>query len=89
MATKLWDVAALKLDEMLWMGLLLDVVHPVDVVQNAAAKALAALLTEYEGPIPKVIENLLGIYKEKMAVSLVSYLFYCSISIFGLQNTLF
>lgn len=51
------------------MGLLLDVVHPVDVVQTAAAEALAALLKQFEGPIPQVIENLLGIYKEKLTVS--------------------
>ncbi|KAE8739724.1 hypothetical protein FOCC_FOCC014768 [Frankliniella occidentalis] len=68
LASKLWTAAGLKLDEMLWMGLLLDVVHPVDVVQTAAAKALAALLEEYDSPIPKVIENLLGIYKEKLTM---------------------
>lgn len=74
LASKLWTVAGLKLDEKLWMGLLFDVVHPVDVVQNAAAKALAALLQEYESPIPQVIENLLGIYKEKLAVRLSSFM---------------
>lgn len=68
LASKLWTVAGLKLDEALWMGLLLDVVHPVDVVQTAAAEALAALLKQFEAPVPQVIENLLGIYKEKLTM---------------------
>ncbi|KAJ1530782.1 hypothetical protein ONE63_005633 [Megalurothrips usitatus] len=68
LAAKLWTVAGLKLDEMLWMSVLLDVVHPVDVVQTAASKALAAIIEEYEDPLPKVIENLLGIYKEKLTM---------------------
>jgi hypothetical protein len=68
LAVKLWDVAQLQLPAALCEELLNDVIHPVDEIQQAGAQALAALLKEETGLIDHVLEQLLAIYREKLAV---------------------
>jgi hypothetical protein len=64
----LWDVAELQLPSALCEELLNDVIHPVDEIQQAGAQALAALLKQETGFIDLVLERLLAIYREKLAV---------------------
>jgi hypothetical protein len=68
LAVKLWDVAQLQLPSALCEELLNDVIHPVDEIQQAGAQALAALLKQETGFIDVVLEQLLAIYHEKLAV---------------------
>jgi hypothetical protein len=68
LAEKLWAVAQLQLPATLCDELLNDVIHPVDEVQQAGAQALAALLKQETGLIDHVLEQLLAIYHEKLAV---------------------
>jgi hypothetical protein len=61
-------VAQLKLPAALCDELLSDVIHPVDEVQQAGAQALATLLKQETGLIDHILEQLLAIYHEKLAV---------------------
>lgn len=61
-------MAELQLPAALCDELLNDVIHPVDEVQQAGAQALAALLKQETGLIDHVLEQLLVIYHEKLAV---------------------
>ena len=69
LADKLWDVADMQLPIDLCEELLNDVIHPVDEIQQAGAQALAALLKEQTHLIDHVLEKLLAIYHERLAVS--------------------
>ncbi|GFG32063.1 hypothetical protein Cfor_06845 [Coptotermes formosanus] len=68
LAARLWDVAQLQLPTVLYEELLNDVIHPVDEIQQAGAQALAALLKRETGLIDHVLEQLLAIYHEKLAI---------------------
>jgi len=68
LAVRLWDVAQLQLPTVLYEELLNDVIHPVAEIQQAGAQALAALLKRETGLIDRVLEQLLAIYHEKLAI---------------------
>lgn len=73
LAKKLWDVAKLEVEPtVLWEELLKDVIHPVDEIQQAGAKALATLIKENPevNLIKDVLDQLQKFYMEKLAVSL-------------------
>jgi hypothetical protein len=76
LAVKLWDVAQLELPLALCEELLKDVIHPVDEIQQAGAQALAALLKQETDSIDDVLEQLLAIYHEKLAVRNMAVLHY-------------
>jgi len=61
-------VAQLQLLTVLYEELLNDVIHPVAEIQQAGAQALAALLKQETGLIDRVLEQLLAIYHDKLAV---------------------
>lgn len=61
-------MAQLQLPTVLYEELLNDVIHPVSEIQQAGAQALAALLKRETGLIDPVLEQLLAIYHEKLAV---------------------
>jgi hypothetical protein len=73
LAVKLWAVAQLQLPSALCDELLNDVIHPVAEIQQAGAQALAALLKQETGFIDHVLEQLLAIYHEKLAVRSLLY----------------
>ncbi|PSN31349.1 eIF-2-alpha kinase activator GCN1, partial [Blattella germanica] len=68
LAGKLWEVADMQLPTALCEELLNDVIHPVDEIQQAGAQALAALLKEETHLIDHVLEKLLAIYHDKLAI---------------------
>lgn len=72
LAVRLWDVAQLQLPTVLYEELLNDVIHPVAEIQQAGAQALAALLKRETGLIDRVLEQLLAIYHEKLAVRIMT-----------------
>lgn len=61
-------MAQLQLPTIVCEELLNDVIHPVAEIQQAGAQALAALLKRETGLIDRVLEQLLAIYHEKLAV---------------------
>lgn len=71
LAEKLWDVAGMKLPSSLCSELLTDVIHPVEEIQQAAAQAVASLLKDEPSLISGVLEQLLAIYHDKLAVSII------------------
>jgi hypothetical protein len=81
LAVRLWDVAQMQLSTVLYEELLNDVIHPVDEIQQAGAQALAALLKRETGLIDHVLEQLLAIYHEKLAVRTLTVIM-CSCSLF-------
>lgn len=67
-------MAQLQLPTVLYEELLNDVIHPVAEIQQAGAQALAALLKRETGLIDCVLEQLLAIYHEKLAVRNITVL---------------
>ncbi|KAG8223949.1 hypothetical protein J437_LFUL003757 [Ladona fulva] len=65
---KLWKTANLEANVALCSEILNDVIHPVGVIQEAAAQALAALLESDPSAVPGILEQLLVIYREKLAM---------------------
>ncbi|XP_071447058.1 stalled ribosome sensor GCN1 [Hetaerina americana] len=68
LAVKVWKAAKLESNVLLVDEVLGDVTHPVSVIQEAAAQALAALLQEDPSTVPGTLERLLAIYREKLAM---------------------
>ncbi|XP_049938173.1 eIF-2-alpha kinase activator GCN1 [Schistocerca serialis cubense] len=68
LADKLWDISQMRFPTALYEELLTDIIHPVEEIQRAAAEALAALLREEMGLVEPVLEKLLAIYHEKLAI---------------------
>lgn len=70
LAKKLWDIVKPKVMPTVLCGDLLgDVVHPVDVIQEAGAKALAALIkSNPDLEVVLVLNQLKEIYMEKLVV---------------------
>lgn len=69
MANKLWDNADLNFPANLCGELTDNVEHPVECIQSATAEALAALLNNNRSQVQPTLENLIKIYKDKLAVS--------------------
>lgn len=78
LASKLWQQAKLKYNtETLCDVILRDVVHPIPVIQQAGAQALAALLKDAPSHLTDtVLKKLLNIYHEKMAVSIIKICYF-------------
>ncbi|XP_046621828.1 eIF-2-alpha kinase activator GCN1 isoform X1 [Neodiprion virginianus] len=69
LAEELWNSAGLVADcEALSEALMDDVAHPVEAVQQAAAGALAQLLTIEQRLMPPILERLLELYQDKLAM---------------------
>lgn len=68
LANKLWDDAGLSFPAKLCGELTIDVEHPVECIQSATAEALAALLTDNRSQVQSILESLIKIYKDKLAV---------------------
>merc|ERR1719431_625564 len=69
LAEKLWDSAALSTSPALCLLVLEDVAHPVGVVREAAAEALAALLAEDGDQTGAVLTQLLDWYEDKLEMA--------------------
>ncbi|XP_012272971.1 eIF-2-alpha kinase activator GCN1 [Orussus abietinus] len=69
MAQKLWDSAGLVANaEILCDELINDIAHPVEPIQQAAACALAQLLTEDPKLMPSILDRLLQLYTDKLVM---------------------
>lgn len=69
LADELWEKAALKANsEILCNELIQDIAHPVEPIQQAAAGALAELLTKDPHLMPEILEKLLQLYQEKLVM---------------------
>ncbi|XP_066998088.2 stalled ribosome sensor GCN1 [Anabrus simplex] len=68
LAAKLWEAAKLDISPFMWDILLGDIVHPVSDIQQAGAHALAALISQDTSFIDEVLDKLLSIYQEKLAI---------------------
>lgn len=70
LAQMLWKNAALDFPTDLCKELLSDVEHPVECIQAAASQALAALLENNRGQVQTVLDSLLQLYSDRLAVSI-------------------
>ncbi|XP_051176736.1 eIF-2-alpha kinase activator GCN1 [Leptopilina boulardi] len=69
LAKELWEKAGLEAkSEILCCDLIQDVAHPVEPIQQAAACALAELLNRDSYLMPNILELLLELYQEKLAM---------------------
>ncbi|KAM0733122.1 Stalled ribosome sensor GCN1 [Formica fusca] len=69
LATELWNAADFTAHaEVLCEELIQDIAHPVEPVQQAAAHALAESLASVPHLTPSVLDNLLQLYQEKLAM---------------------
>ncbi|KAL1494916.1 hypothetical protein ABEB36_010427 [Hypothenemus hampei] len=66
LAEKLWQTAKLEFSPNLTSQLMTDVEHPVENVQTATAKALAALLEKDPGQVQPTIKSLIKLYSERL-----------------------
>lgn len=64
--------------------LVVDIEHPVECIQEAAAEALAILIQEDQDQIQPIVENLLVLYKSKLQVL---FKFYAKFSVY--DNSLY
>jgi len=69
LAARLWEEGGLEGTPHLSLQVLEDVAHPVEVVRQAAAEALAVLLTSAPAPTTQVLTTLLERYREKLDLS--------------------
>ncbi|GAB1860935.1 Translational activator GCN1 [Camponotus japonicus] len=69
LASELWNAADFTAHaEVLCEELIQDIAHPVEPVQQAAAHALAESLASVPHLTPSVLDNLLQLYQEKLAM---------------------
>lgn len=69
LANELWNAADLVMDaEKLSDELIQDTAHPVEPIQQAAACALAQCLTEVPHLVPIILDKLLQMYQDKLAM---------------------
>ncbi|KMQ96025.1 translational activator gcn1 [Lasius niger] len=69
LATELWNAADFTAHaEVLCEELIRDIAHPVEPVQQAAAHALAESLASVPHLTPSVLDSLLQLYQEKLAM---------------------
>lgn len=72
MANKLWEDARLEFPSHLYEELMIDIEHPVECVQEAAAKALATLVEEDKNEIQSILQTLLSLYKNRLEVGILN-----------------
>lgn len=77
LAVKLWSSADLDFPTTLCSELLIDIEHPVECIQAAAAQALAALLENNPGEVKPILDKLLQLYNERLVVcmAVLSFIF--------------
>lgn len=69
LADELWEKAGLVArSDVLCSGLIEDVAHPVEPIQQASACALAELLTRDPELMPDILEKLLQLYQERLTM---------------------
>lgn len=69
LANELWQIAEMNADpNILCDELISDIAHPVEAVQQASACALAELLTKEPSLMPGILQKLLDLYTEKLAM---------------------
>ncbi|XP_076236761.1 lethal (3) 80Fj [Calliopsis andreniformis] len=69
LANELWNEAGLEAHaDILAEELIQDIAHPVEPVQQAAACALAQCLTNVPQLVPSILDQLLQLYQEKLAM---------------------
>nr|XP_012138451.1 PREDICTED: translational activator GCN1 isoform X2 [Megachile rotundata] len=69
LANELWHAADLAMEpDILATELIQDISHPVEPIQQAAACALAQCLSEVPHLVPTILDNLLQLYQEKLAM---------------------
>ncbi|XP_017884303.1 eIF-2-alpha kinase activator GCN1 [Ceratina calcarata] len=69
LASELWNAADLTMNaETLAYELIQDIAHPVEPVQQAAACALAECLITVLHLVPLILDNLLQLYQDKLAM---------------------
>lgn len=71
LADKLWEIAKLNFPAHLSEELMEDIEHPVESVQSAAAKSLAALLENDRDQVKDTLDHLLKLYKQRLQVKLL------------------
>lgn len=69
LALNLWSSAGLEFPPSLCSELLVDVEHPVECIQAAAAQALANLLETNPGDVKSILDRLLQLYNDRLEVS--------------------
>ena len=68
MADKLWELAHLDFPAYLSEELMPDIEHPVECVQAATSRALAALLENNKEQVQETLNKLLKLYSERLQV---------------------
>ncbi|XP_024940665.1 eIF-2-alpha kinase activator GCN1 isoform X2 [Cephus cinctus] len=69
LAEELWTAAGLVANpDILCEELIQDIAHPVEPIQQAAACALAQLLTDDPQLMPAILDRLLELYQDKLAM---------------------
>ncbi|XP_033358048.1 eIF-2-alpha kinase activator GCN1 [Bombus vosnesenskii] len=69
LANELWNAADLVMHtDILSDELIQDITHPVEPIQQAAACALAQCLTDVPHLVPEILDKLLQLYQEKLAM---------------------
>ncbi|CAG9834134.1 unnamed protein product [Diabrotica balteata] len=66
LAEQLWDEANMKFPAQLSEELMDDVEHPVECVQSAAAKSLAALLETDQSQVEEIMKKLVKLYQDRL-----------------------
>ncbi|XP_044271833.1 eIF-2-alpha kinase activator GCN1 [Tribolium madens] len=66
LAEKLWELAKLEFPAYLSEELMPDIEHPVECVQVAASRALAALLQDNKEQVQETLEKLLKLYNQRL-----------------------
>lgn len=68
LAEKLWKIAKMEFPAHLSGELMSDIEHPVECVQAAAAKALAALLESDTDQVEDTLKRLIQLYRDRLKV---------------------
>lgn len=68
LAEKLWNLGEMEFPASLSSELMSDIEHPVECVQAAAAKALAALLESDSNQVEDTLKQLIQLYRDRLKV---------------------
>uniref|UniRef100_A0A6B2EHQ3 Putative translational activator gcn1 n=1 Tax=Phlebotomus kandelakii TaxID=1109342 RepID=A0A6B2EHQ3_9DIPT len=68
LAEDLWIASNFVLPSDITMDLMRDVIHPESCIQKATASSLVSILMEDNKPLPKILDQLLSIYNDKLTM---------------------
>ncbi|XP_059612340.1 stalled ribosome sensor GCN1 [Phlebotomus argentipes] len=68
LAENLWTDSSFILPNDMTMNLMSDVIHPESCIQKATASCLVSILMEDSSPLQKILDQLLSIYNDKLAM---------------------